>query len=95
MGGFKMISVGNEFSLFLNKQGQVFGCGNNEIKQLSYYSPIKQISKHTLITLPEKMVRVFAGNFSAAISEKENIFVWGLFNDEVLSPINPFKAEET
>lgn len=40
------------------------------------------------------MVRVFAGNFSAAISEKENIFVWGLFNDEVLSPINPFKAEE-
>lgn len=52
------------------------------------------ILKPTLLTLQEKIGRVFAKDFCVAISDKENMYVWGRFLDEVMSPTNPFKQED-
>lgn len=45
------------------------------------------------MVFPEKITKVFAKDFCAAISEKENLFIWGNFLEEVLAPHNPFKIQ--
>lgn len=43
-----------------------------------------------MISLPEKVQKVFAMNFCAVVTDKDNLFIWGEFNYKIKEPYNPF-----
>lgn len=45
----KMVACGYEHSMFLDKNGDLFGCGLNDKKQLLHTSPDKSIKEPTFI----------------------------------------------
>lgn len=90
----RMVACGYEHSLFLDKNGDLFGCGSNDKKQLLYSNEEKNIKEPTLIHTPDRVKKIFASNFSALITEKDDLFIWGGFLGEIVEMLNPFEMEE-
>jgi alpha-tubulin suppressor-like RCC1 family protein len=74
----------------LNKQGEVYAMGDDSFgqcgqgaKDRSTVAPFyqTQVSKPSLVKLPEKVVKVVCGyRHSLAITEDGNLFGWGYNN---------------
>lgn len=90
----RMVACGYEHTLFLDKNGDIYGCGKNDQKQLIFQSNNKTISAPTLIQTPERVKKIFASSFSALITEKDDLYVWGGFLSEIIDMTNPFEFEE-
>lgn len=39
-------------------------------------------------------MKIFANKFCAVITDKENLLIWGDFNQQIREPHNPFKIDE-
>lgn len=90
----RIVACGYEHTLFLDKNGDLFGCGLNDKKQILYTSPDKSIKEPTFIQTPDRVKKIFASNFSALITEKDDLFIWGGFLGEIVEMLNPFELEE-
>lgn len=59
-----------------------------------YTSPDKSIQEITFIQTPDRAKKIFASNFSALITEKDDLFIWGGFLGEIVEMLNPFELDE-
>lgn len=87
------IAAGYAHSLWKDTSGDLWGVGENEKGELSlknkfYKIPVK-------IDIGEKIKKIYATNFSAAITEKDTLFVWGEFMGTVLPITSPFEEENS
>lgn len=75
----KEIAAGDSHTLFLSKQGNIYACGNGKEGQLGTRENYEDFSSTKLqkIEIKEKFIKVSASNYSAAISSKGTVFVWG------------------
>ena len=86
----RMVACGYEHSLFLDKNGDLFGCGLNDKKQILFSSSEKSIKEPILIKTPDRVKKIFASNFSALVTEKDDLYIWGGFLGEEIDMMNPF-----
>ena len=58
--GIRLIAAGYEHTLFLDKNGDLYGCGNNNKGQLIYNNESQRISEPTYIKAPGRVKKIFA-----------------------------------
>lgn len=87
----KKIACGYDQTLFLNKEGLVFVCGNNKDSRLMINNDTEKIKKPTHLQTPEKVKKVFASQYNAIITEKDDLFIWGLFCGDIIDFENYFE----
>ena len=85
------IAAGYSHSLWRDDKGGVWGVGDNSEGNLlgdkeNYKVPIK-------LNLGEKIKKIHATHFSAAITEKDQLLVWGRFMGQDLPVTSPFDEE--
>ena len=90
----KNIAAGYEQTLFVNGDGELWVCGNNEEGRLISNNNKELIKTPTHVPLPEKVARVYSTNFNALLTEKNDLFVWGCFMEQILPMCMPFEDEE-
>ncbi|KAK0090592.1 hypothetical protein PV325_010558 [Microctonus aethiopoides] len=77
----KQISCGDNFTVVLTNNGQIYSCGNNDLGQLGHDKPRKRLE---LISSLDAFVfkRIACGaNFTLAINEWGHLFSWGCNHD--------------
>lgn len=89
----KSIACGYEHTLFLDKVGDLYGCGNNDKKQVLFTSEDKTVQEPTYIQSNDRVKKIFASSFSALITEKDDLYLWGGFLGETLEMYNPFDED--
>jgi alpha-tubulin suppressor-like RCC1 family protein len=90
----KNIAAGYEQTLFVNEEGELWVCGNNEEGRLIAGNNKELIKTPTNIPLPEKVNRVFSTNFNALLTERNDLYVWGCFMEQILPMCMPFEDED-
>jgi alpha-tubulin suppressor-like RCC1 family protein/tRNA A-37 threonylcarbamoyl transferase component Bud32 len=84
---FVKLCCGQNHSILLSREGDIYTFGNNEFGQIGNgecgkrYSPCKLKLKTKFIDIAAQ----FNFKFSTAISEKRKIFVWGKINEESIT----------
>lgn len=91
----KGIAAGYEQTLFLDNDGGVWVSGNNDNERLIQGKKIARIRVPTKIDFEEPVKRVFSSNMNCVITEKNNLYVWGCFMDQILPIFNPFDENES
>ncbi|KRX09980.1 Regulator of chromosome condensation 1/beta-lactamase-inhibitor protein II [Pseudocohnilembus persalinus] len=72
----KKIASGQQHSLFLSQEGNIYSCGYNKSYQLG-------LGHRNTVPIPTKIIstnkfkEISAGNHSAAISEQGQLYIWG------------------
>lgn len=84
-----MIASGFEHTLFLNKNGQILVCGNNSQKQLNWHFDVEWIFVPEILLLEERVTKIYASEFSAAVTDKEELLLWGNFGGKINPIHNP------
>jgi alpha-tubulin suppressor-like RCC1 family protein len=75
----KEIACGDDFSLFLNTQGQVFSCGKGLNGQLGLGNNKDAVIPMKIKTLENSFVgKVSAGGFAGCVAENGELYVWGM-----------------
>jgi alpha-tubulin suppressor-like RCC1 family protein len=90
----KGIAAGYEHTLFLDQEGGVWVTGNNDNERLIPGKKAPRIKAPTKIEIEEPVKRVFASNLNCVITEKNNLYLWGCFMDQVLPLFNPFEESD-
>eukprot|EP00347_Sterkiella_histriomuscorum_P019039 403343200 len=75
-GEFVDIKCGFDFTLALNKYGEVYATGNNSSSQCGLRG-VSQIKQFTKIQTLQNIKSIETGIFSAAINQKGQLFIWG------------------
>lgn len=88
-----MIACGYQHTLFIDKNGSLYGCGDNSKGQLMSHSSKKKIKEITFIKTPDRVKKISASSFSALITEKDDLYVWGEFLSEIIEMTNPFELD--
>ena len=80
--------------MFIDKNGDLLGCGNNADGRL-VFGVEEEVLKHpTFIKTPERIKKVFASNFSAIITESDDLYIWGEFLGNMLEMTNFFLLDD-
>ncbi|XP_029168904.1 RCC1 and BTB domain-containing protein 1-like [Nylanderia fulva] len=81
------VACGFEHTLVLTDEGKVYAWGNNDKGQIGVNNNLS-FSSVTMVDIPELVSDIVAyGNFSVAIDNKKNIYVWGdCFGQNISTP---------
>jgi alpha-tubulin suppressor-like RCC1 family protein len=75
---FIAVSCGNNHTLALSSDFDVYSCGSNEVGQLGVS---RAVTGFNHVSLPEKIVSIVSGNdHSAALGESGKLYTWGCGN---------------
>lgn len=94
VSNIKQVAAGYDQTLWLDTQGDVWVVGNNSDSRLIASDNNRYIKRPTKIQAPERVKRVAASNFNALVSEKDVLYIWGNFLDEILPICAPFDEDE-
>ena len=94
INSIKGVAAGYEQTLFLDTDGGVWVVGNNDNERLIPGKKLARVKIPTKIELEKAVKRVLASNLNGVITEKNDLFVWGCFMDQVLPVFNPFDEDE-
>lgn len=94
VSNIKQIAAGYEQTLWLDNNGDVWVAGNNSEGRLIITEKNQVIKRPTRIQTPERIKRISASNFNAIISEKDVLYIWGSFLDEILPICAPFDEDD-
>jgi alpha-tubulin suppressor-like RCC1 family protein len=88
MGRIMNLSAGNDHSLFLNSQGQVFSCGSNRFLQLGLGGGENKMIP-TLIDIPIPMIAISAGGcHSLLLDSQGRVYSFGSYGFGQLGLVN-------
>jgi len=94
VGNIKQLAAGYEQTLWLDNNGEVWVAGNNADGRLIATEKAQVIKRPARIQTPERVKRVIASNFNAIVSDKDVLYIWGHFLDEILPICAPFDEDE-
>ncbi len=86
----KKVACGYDQTLFLNKDGFLFVSGNNKDNRLIIENSSEKIQTPTFLKTPDRVKKIFASQFNAIITEKDDLFIWGHFCETTIDFDNPF-----